>query len=308
MSKRKHKLILLFVGSYVIIIFCLSLHFIHRSYSGFNETNIVYIQGHTYKVIQHKPKVHWCQPLKFLKTRSKRPITALASFPGSGNTWLRYLLQQATGILTGSVYKDYGLLWNGLFGESVTNQSVSVVKTHEWGPATRKLFDRAVLLIRSPGPAILAEFNRRSGGHLGYASAERFTRHNGKEWSMFVMEHLEGWRSMNSDWIQNYEKPLLIVHYEELILQPKKNIENIIKFLGLPINKQHIRCMMRRKEGIYRRRKPYLPFNPFTSELNNVLENQKKVIYNEIKKRKIHSQRTTALSVKTESDVIPVDN
>lgn len=24
-------------------------------------------------------------------------LTALASFPGSGNTWLRYLLQQATG-------------------------------------------------------------------------------------------------------------------------------------------------------------------------------------------------------------------
>ncbi len=25
------------------------------------------------------------------------PVVALASFPGSGNTWLRYLLQQATG-------------------------------------------------------------------------------------------------------------------------------------------------------------------------------------------------------------------
>jgi hypothetical protein len=25
------------------------------------------------------------------------PVTALASFPGSGNTWLRYLLQQVTG-------------------------------------------------------------------------------------------------------------------------------------------------------------------------------------------------------------------
>jgi hypothetical protein len=41
---------------------------------------------------------------------------ALASFPGSGNTWLRYLLQQATGIYTGSVYKDYGLLKSGFPG------------------------------------------------------------------------------------------------------------------------------------------------------------------------------------------------
>lgn len=60
------------------------------------------------------------------------------------------------------------------------NESVSVVKTHEWGPSTRSLFDKAILLIRSPGPAIQAEFNRRSGGHLGYASVERFTRNDGK--------------------------------------------------------------------------------------------------------------------------------
>lgn len=29
--------------------------------------------------------------------RENHGLTALASFPGSGNTWLRYLLQQATG-------------------------------------------------------------------------------------------------------------------------------------------------------------------------------------------------------------------
>lgn len=28
---------------------------------------------------------------------TKTGLTALASFPGSGNTWLRYLLQQSTG-------------------------------------------------------------------------------------------------------------------------------------------------------------------------------------------------------------------
>ena len=33
---------------------------------------------------------------------------ALVSFPGSGNTWLRYLLQQATGIITGSEYNGNG--------------------------------------------------------------------------------------------------------------------------------------------------------------------------------------------------------
>lgn len=51
--------------------------------------------------------VEWCKnPLGYISMRNRQYRVALASFPGSGNTWLRYLLQQATGILTGSVYDD----------------------------------------------------------------------------------------------------------------------------------------------------------------------------------------------------------
>jgi len=103
--------------------------------------------------------INWCRPLGI--KAAPGPVTALASFPGSGNTWLRYLLQQATGISTGSVYKDFALLKNGFPMESVSNGSVLVVKTHEWGGGGRKPFDAAMLLIREPGPSILAEFNRR---------------------------------------------------------------------------------------------------------------------------------------------------
>lgn len=43
-----------------------------------------------------KAKPRWCSKLQFLNPPMKNPV-ALASFPGSGNTWFRYLLQQATG-------------------------------------------------------------------------------------------------------------------------------------------------------------------------------------------------------------------
>lgn len=109
--------------------------------------------------------------------------TFFFSFQGSGNTWLRYLLQQATGIFTGSVYKDFGLLKSGFPAENVCNASVLLVKTHEvcmsgsqtisnskktffisfssqWGPNAWKLFSRAILLVRDPDQSILAEFNR----------------------------------------------------------------------------------------------------------------------------------------------------
>lgn len=38
---------------------------------------------------------------------------ALASYPGSGNTWTRYLLEAASGVFTGSIYKDYQLYLHG---------------------------------------------------------------------------------------------------------------------------------------------------------------------------------------------------
>jgi hypothetical protein len=114
------------------------------------------------------------------KENAAKPIVALASFPGSGNTWLRYLLQQATGILTGSVYKDYGLLKSGFPAESIFNSSVLIVKTHEWGSSGWEKFGKAVLLVRDPAKAILAEFNRQSGGHVGFASPDRYKRTNGK--------------------------------------------------------------------------------------------------------------------------------
>ena len=170
---------------------------------------------------RHEVKINWCKPLG-LKA-APGPVTALASFPGSGNTWVRYLLQQVTGIRrgrvtgvsgiamgiagveTGSVYKDLALLKNGFPAESVANGSVIAVKTHEWGAAGRQQFDAAILLVRDPFASILAEFNRRSGGHIGHASQEKFSRDKGRFWQDFVITKARDWEAMNSDWINNFQ-------------------------------------------------------------------------------------------------------
>lgn len=44
------------------------------------------------------PRVSWCKDLRRRSPPSTN-VVALVSYPGSGNTWLRYLLQQATGIV-----------------------------------------------------------------------------------------------------------------------------------------------------------------------------------------------------------------
>jgi hypothetical protein len=41
----------------------------------------------------------------------------LASFPGSGNTWTRYVIERATGFFTGAVANDSSLFNGGFLGE-----------------------------------------------------------------------------------------------------------------------------------------------------------------------------------------------
>ena len=59
-----------------------------------------------------------CTSLHYRAVNSQQDgIIALASYPGSGNTWVRHLLQQATGILTGSIYLDPTLREKGFPGK-----------------------------------------------------------------------------------------------------------------------------------------------------------------------------------------------
>lgn len=55
-----------------------------------------------------------------------------------------------------------------------------MIKTHEWGPNAWAPFSKAILLVRDPKKAILAEFNRQSGGHVGFASPDRYKRTKGR--------------------------------------------------------------------------------------------------------------------------------
>ena len=131
--------------------------------------------------------VSQCKERTFLDRES--PIVALVSFPGSGNTWLRYLLEQATGVYTGSLYCDHSL--KAVFpGEYVVSGSVLVVKTHHGDTrelpedvqavSGRKFFDRAVVVVRDPYDALVSEANRRWNSkkavdsHIGIADETSF--------------------------------------------------------------------------------------------------------------------------------------
>ncbi len=122
-----------------------------------------------------EPKESVC---RFINSTGRNPV-ALASYPGSGNTWVRGLLQGVTGLCTGGVYCDVALRQNGFPGEELRSGTVLVVKTHQTDPQWtgvyynsslpftyyKKLdhipvYSAAILLVRNPFHTIVAEHNR----------------------------------------------------------------------------------------------------------------------------------------------------
>ena len=107
----------------------------------------------------------------FIDGKRRLPV-ALASTEGSGNTWVRGLLEKATGICTGFVYCDIMMRARGFIGENIKSGSVLVVKTHTHGPRwygeryhhpkqDEPHYGSAIFIIRNPHDSLIAEWNRR---------------------------------------------------------------------------------------------------------------------------------------------------
>ncbi|XP_049878969.1 WSCD family member CG9164-like isoform X2 [Pectinophora gossypiella] len=229
------------------------------------------------------PIVDWCKPLQ--RRSPPGDVVGLASFPGSGNTWLRYLLQQATGILTGSVYLDPGLRMHGFPAENVTDGSVLVVKTHETLHTYRNsIFKSTIILIRNPRDAILAEYNRRHMGHIGTAPKSAFKKkirrkegdgieknksktHKETEWERFVASQMTAWESWHKAWLAVFRGPIHIVFYEALVKDTRRVLRDILNFINYNVTESALTCAITHREGIYRRRKKLKDFDPFTDEI-----------------------------------------
>lgn len=171
----------------------------------------------------------------FFLSSSSRPSSftppLLYSFPGSGNTWLRLLIDWSTGIYTGSFYDDKDLL-RILPGESRCDKSVSAIKAHphinsfesilagDLPPKCSTLlrskkassdhnsgnkdmhvttpnpfiFDKVILLIRDPYDSIWSEFQRRKSG--SHVRGVRNTIKMQKSWTAVYKELAEKYVDM----------------------------------------------------------------------------------------------------------------
>ncbi|PIK46037.1 putative WSC domain-containing protein 2 [Apostichopus japonicus] len=219
--------------------------------------------------------------IKFAPSQSM-PLIALSSFPRSGNTWTRYMMQIASQIYTTSVYWETertllsSLALKGSFIDFRTGRGI-LVKSHLYDANHVRDFEGAILLIRNPYESSISEFFRCQT-YLKVQSQEltrSLIQNKSVEWLVSVKSSFQKWHDLNLSWIKNSKK-LLIVYYEELALNPEKELIRMLSFLGQPVNMERIRCATQTYPLRNRTHLDAVPFYPpivknYVTSLNNTL-------------------------------------
>ncbi|XP_056662905.1 sialate:O-sulfotransferase 1-like isoform X2 [Monodelphis domestica] len=212
-----------------------------------------------------------CTDRSFLPAKAQ-VFVALSSFPGAGNTWARHLIELATGFYTGSYYFDGTLYNKGFKGEKDhwRSRRTICVKTHESGRREIEMFDAAILLIRNPYRSLVAEFNRKCAGHLGYATDKNW---KSREWPDFVTSYASWWSSHVLDWLK-YGKRLLVVHYEDLRRSLLPKLREMVAFLNVSVTEERLLCVESNQEGSFRRLggRAREPEQAFTAEMRELID------------------------------------
>ena len=109
------------------------------------------------------------QTCKQMSFKKQNDVVGLVSFPGSGNSWVRQLLETSTGVYTGSIYNDKSYVTAGMIGEGIKSKCVIAVKSHHCN--NLKTFSKMIYVVRNPFDAILAEFTRLKKKHANASTS-----------------------------------------------------------------------------------------------------------------------------------------
>ena len=166
----------------------------------------------------------------------------LSSYPRSGNTLTRTILNRVFGLETYSEYNDrfdlgisevvsssvghrtYAETWDDFYSRISVDDTINLVKTH--GPAQDD--NPAIYIVRDPRSAIISQFH--------YFRSHPLTRAD------FSIPQLIDGQSFGSDWSSNLDAwhPLdrphtLFLRYEEILSEPDRIIALISDFLKMPV-------------------------------------------------------------------------
>jgi Sulfotransferase domain len=178
--------------------------------------------------------------LRFLTRADQTHGTSLlVSYPRSGNTLLRNLLERLSGIVTGSdnrpdrkLSRDLATKHN-LVGEGViSNRNVHIVKTHYPERTGSRISDarRAILLVRNPYDAIDSYWNLNlTNTHTETVTDNVYAKHQ-DTFDDLASNEMKVWSQFHRYWLEA-QIPVLVVRFEDLITNLNGELSRIARFL-----------------------------------------------------------------------------
>ena len=178
---------------------------------------------------------------QFLPNGHLNERSSLVSYPRSGNSYLRRLLEQATGIATGSDSRPNrtltsSLLRCGFKGEGVCDESVQIVKSHfpeRMGYVEVKA-KRVILLIRNPFDSMESYFNMGFTNTHDKSLSSDALKYLKPLWTDFVKTEIQVWIDFHQYWLDQALAgvPVLVVRFEDLLSSESESMERIFRFIS----------------------------------------------------------------------------
>jgi hypothetical protein len=175
-----------------------------------------------------------------LSSNQNHKVTLLVSYPRSGNTLLRTLLERTTGYVTGSDTRPDRSLskelaeQHNLIGEGVvSSHRVFYVKTHYPERLGHQIFQghSAILMVRNPYDAIDSYWNMNATkSHTKSLTPEMYQQYS-EMWHGLVQNEIQIWNKFLEYWMdEECPIPVLVVRYEDLIRNPSLELRRILHF------------------------------------------------------------------------------
>lgn len=163
----------------------------------------------------------------------KYKTVALASFPRSGNTWMRHLIHEATGF--GSKYMlnpETGPVHEAAAIPQIADESSPLIKTHALDASQ---YEAAVHIVRHPLSAISSYLDYCQKFNIQVSRKAEFITVEATGW----VRHTEHWRMALQCGILKGYYP---VRYEDLSADTGGKLAEILgNFIGIRFNPEDIR-------------------------------------------------------------------
>jgi hypothetical protein len=164
-------------------------------------------------------RLEWRVRLTAMRRRGEQRV-ALASFPRSGNTWLRFMLEAATGELTGNASdREARVLRRAKEG--------LVIKTHR---RDSHRYTHAIHLVRSPFDVVDSFFDWKKS--LGWAG-----KHGEQSWNEFVQRIIPVWVLHTRHWLDT-STPGFLIRYEDCLREPAPQFRALLTWLDRAVSEE----------------------------------------------------------------------